>query len=162
MSPKLIVEWIESIRGEISVTQACAWVGLPRATYIVGRPSIEACVRITWWRKFVNSVCSINFVMDTGRSPPYFRGNIRLTTNVCNGLCSQRKGLQCCVKVKKRKATGQPAHIAEHLLKRQFEADAPMQKLVTDITYLPFGGKTLYLASILDLYNGEVVAYSIS
>ncbi|MNI46067.1 hypothetical protein D3C73_1005130 [compost metagenome] len=33
VSPKIIVEWIESIRGEISVTQACAWVGLPRATY---------------------------------------------------------------------------------------------------------------------------------
>lgn len=37
-----------------------------------------------------------------------------------------------------------------------------MQKLVTNITYLPFGGKTLYLSSILDLYNGEVVAYSIA
>lgn len=62
----------------------------------------------------------------------------------------------------KRKPTGQLAYIAEHLLKRQFEADAPMQKLVTDITYLPFGGKTLYLSSILDLFNGEIVAYSIS
>lgn len=37
-----------------------------------------------------------------------------------------------------------------------------MQKLVTDITYLPFGGKMLYLSSILDLYNGEIVAYSIA
>ncbi len=25
MSPKIVVEWIESIQGEISVTQACAW-----------------------------------------------------------------------------------------------------------------------------------------
>lgn len=41
----------------------------------------------------------------------------------------QNEGLQCRVKVKKRKPTGQPAYIAEHLLKRQFEADAPMQKL---------------------------------
>ncbi|SYX83682.1 Integrase catalytic subunit [Paenibacillus alvei] len=74
----------------------------------------------------------------------------------------QREGLQCRVKVKKRKPTGQTAHIAEHLLKRKFQADAPMQKLVTDITYLPYGGKTLYLSSILDLYNGEIVAYSIA
>jgi transposase InsO family protein len=74
----------------------------------------------------------------------------------------QMEGLQCRVKVKKRKAIGQPAHIAEHLLKRQFQADEPMQKLVTDITYLPFGGKTLYLSSILDLFNGEIVAYSIA
>lgn len=70
--------------------------------------------------------------------------------------------LQCRVKVKKRKPIGQPIHIAEHLLERQFKADRPMQKLVTDITYLPFGGKTLYLSSILDLFNGEIVAYSIA
>ncbi|MCY7487506.1 DDE-type integrase/transposase/recombinase [Paenibacillus alvei] len=37
-----------------------------------------------------------------------------------------------------------------------------MQKLVTDITYLPYGGTTLYLSSILDLYNGEIVVYSIA
>uniref|UniRef100_UPI0004916504 IS3 family transposase n=1 Tax=Paenibacillus sp. UNC451MF TaxID=1449063 RepID=UPI0004916504 len=46
--------------------------------------------------------------------------------------------------------------------KREFLADGPMQKLVTDITYLPYGGKILYLSSILDLYNGEIVAYSIA
>lgn len=74
----------------------------------------------------------------------------------------QQEQLQCRVKVKKRKPIGQPSYIAEHMLKRQFQADRPMQKLVTDITYLPFGGKTLYLSSILDLFNGEIVAYSIA
>ncbi len=74
----------------------------------------------------------------------------------------QREQLQCRVRVKKRKPIGQPARLAEHLLKRQFHADGPMQKMVTDITYLPFGGKMLYLSSILDLYNGEIVAYSIA
>lgn len=72
-----------------------------------------------------------------------------------------KQQLECSVRVKRRKLTGQP-YIAEHLLKRQFEADVPMQKLVTDIAYLPFGGKTLYLSSILDLFYGEIVAYSIS
>ncbi len=28
--------------------------------------------------------------------------------------------------------------------------------------HLPFGGKMLYLSSVLDLYNGEIVAYSIA
>ncbi len=45
---------------------------------------------------------------------------------------------------------------------RQFHAEAPLQKLVTDITYLPFGGKMLYFSSIIDLYNGEIVADSIA
>lgn len=63
--------------------------------------------------------------------------------------------------MKKRKQTGQPVYVAEHLLQRQSAAERPLQKLVTDITYLPYGHSMMYLSSILDLYNGEVVAYSI-
>lgn len=73
----------------------------------------------------------------------------------------QKYGWQCRVKVKKRRQTGQPYHIADNLLKRDFQADQPLQKLVTDITYLPFGQKQLYLSSIQDLFNGEIIAYSI-
>lgn len=74
----------------------------------------------------------------------------------------QCEGLQCRVRVKKRKPTGQPVYLEEQLLKRQFHADAPMQKLVTDINYFPYGGKMLYLSSIMDLFNGEIVASTIS
>ena len=34
--------------------------------------------------------------------------------------------------------------------------------LVTDMTYLYFGNCKLYLSSIMDLYNREIVAYTIS
>ncbi|RIL20394.1 IS3 family transposase, partial [Staphylococcus gallinarum] len=36
-----------------------------------------------------------------------------------------------------------------------------MKVLTTDITYLPFGNSMLYLSSIMDVYNGEIVAYKI-
>lgn len=51
----------------------------------------------------------------------------------------QKYNWQCRVKVKKRKSTGQPAYVAPNLLNREFTAEAPFEKLVTDITYLPFG-----------------------
>ncbi len=65
-------------------------------------------------------------------------------------------------KSQETESNGTASLCSRHLLKRQFQADAPMHKLVTDITYLPFGGKTLYLSSILDLFNGEVVASTIA
>ena len=37
-----------------------------------------------------------------------------------------------------------------------------MKKLTTDIIYLPFGPKRLYLSSIMDLHNGEIITYTIS
>ncbi|WP_194434151.1 IS3 family transposase [Paenibacillus segetis] len=38
----------------------------------------------------------------------------------------QREGLQCRVKVKKRKVTGHPVQPAENLLQRQFHTEAPL------------------------------------
>ena len=49
-----------------------------------------------------------------------------------------------------------------NLLNRDFKADAPMQKIVTDVTYLKFRGKWHYLAAYLDLYNNEVLEWELS
>lgn len=62
--------------------------------------------------------------------------------------------------MKKRKKDGQPYAVVDNILDRNFHSDRPLEKLVTDITYLPYGQKQLYLSSILDLYNGEVIAFT--
>lgn len=65
-------------------------------------------------------------------------------------------------KSKKTETTGQPYYVANNMINREFTAQKRLEKLFTDITYLPFGVKTLYLSSILDLFNGEIIAYTIS
>ncbi len=62
--------------------------------------------------------------------------------------------------MKKRKKDGQPYAVVDNILDRNFHSDRPLEKLVTDITYLPYGQKQLYLSSILDLYSGEVIAFT--
>lgn len=47
-------------------------------------------------------------------------------------------------------------------LKRNFHADMPMQKVVTDVTYLRFHGSWYYLAAYLDLYNNEILEWELS
>lgn len=37
----------------------------------------------------------------------------------------------------------------------------PLEKLVTAVTYLPWGEKKLYLSSLMDLYNGEIIAFTL-
>lgn len=49
-----------------------------------------------------------------------------------------------------------------NLLQRNFQAAAPMQKVVTDVTYIKFGGKWFYLAAYLDLYNNEILEWELS
>ena len=49
-----------------------------------------------------------------------------------------------------------------NVLARDFIADKPMQKLVTDITYLPTDEGWIYMAAVMDLWNREIVSYRIS
>lgn len=53
-------------------------------------------------------------------------------------------------------------HRYEHVLKRQFSAQAPNQKWVTDVTYVRTQTGWAYLAVIKDLYDGFIVAHLLS
>ena len=45
------------------------------------------------------------------------------------------------------------------ILDRQFCADRPNSKWVTDVTEFNVRGDKLYLSPVLDLFNGEIIAY---
>ncbi|MGT2625103.1 DDE-type integrase/transposase/recombinase [Streptococcus thoraltensis] len=52
--------------------------------------------------------------------------------------------------------------MTENKFNRESQTNQPLQRLVTDITYLYFGKCKLYLSSIMDLYNREIVDCTIS
>lgn len=54
------------------------------------------------------------------------------------------------------------SNVKPNLVKRQFNVDSPNKIWTTDITYLIFNNKRLYLSTILDLCDRKVVAYKIS
>ena len=54
---------------------------------------------------------------------------------------------------------GQQVHKYENLLKRQFRADRPNTKWVTDISYIHTKEGVLYLSMIRDLYDNSIVAH---
>lgn len=71
-------------------------------------------------------------------------------------------GLSSMVKIKKyRSYRGKEGNIAPNLLKRDFTASKPNEKWVTDVTEFRLFGQKLYLSPVLDLFNGEVIAYHI-
>ena len=52
-------------------------------------------------------------------------------------------------------------NLADNLLKRNFKADRPNQKWVTDMTYIWVNGKWLYLVAVMDLYSRAIVGWSL-
>jgi len=53
-----------------------------------------------------------------------------------------------------------PQHVTENVLNREFSAEKPNEKWVTDVTEFKYGSsKKAYLSAILDLYDGSIVSY---
>ena len=72
-------------------------------------------------------------------------------------------GLKCMVRIKKyRSYKGEIGKVAPNLIQRDFTATAPNQKWTTDITEFSLFGTKIYLSPILDMYNSEIISYSIS
>ncbi len=97
-------------------------------------------------------------------------GYRRITAELCRGGCEvnhkavqrlmQLQGLKSLVRPKKyRSYRGQFNVNVPNILDRQFVADKPNSKWVTDVTEFNVRGDKLYLSPVLDLYNGEIVAY---
>ena len=72
-------------------------------------------------------------------------------------------GIVCRVRMKRyRSYKGEVGKIAPNLLGRDFYAEKPNQKWVTDVTEFQLFGQKLYLSPILDLYSRDIVSYTIS
>lgn len=65
-------------------------------------------------------------------------------------------------KVRYRSYKGEVGRIAPNLLQREFAADAPNRKWATDVTQINIEGRKCYLSPVLDMYNGEIISYTIS
>ena len=57
---------------------------------------------------------------------------------------------------------GEPEQAVADLVDRNFSADRPGVKLVGDITYIPTWQGWLYLATVIDCFNKEVIGYAMA
>lgn len=155
-----LVSIYETVKNQMSISAFCQMFELARSSFYRWKkqghqPKQQKLIEL------ISSLCeSYQYTYGYRKITAILQKEIKMNHKTVQRIM-QTYGLQCRVKVKKRKQTGQPYYIAENHLKQDFSATKPFEKLVTDITYLPFGQKTLYLSSIKDLYTSEVVAYTI-
>ena len=71
----------------------------------------------------------------------------------------QKYSLLSCVRRRKYRNYGEYLHKYPNLLNRDFSAQRPNQKWVTDISYIQTKQGVLYLSIIRDLYDNSIVAY---
>ena len=74
----------------------------------------------------------------------------------------QKYNLLSVIRRKKFKYVSEHLHKYPNLLNREFNAERPNQKWVTDISYIPTKEGMCYLSVIRDLYDNSIVAYQMS
>ncbi len=78
----------------------------------------------------------------------------------------KKLGLKCVESVRKsryKSYKGTVGKIAKNLLNRRFRTSSALQKLVTDVSeFKCTDDEKLYLSPIMDLYNGEIIEFSMS
>lgn len=75
----------------------------------------------------------------------------------------RRTGIECRIRRRRKRMSATAELVAKpNILARQFHADAPFQKAVTDVTEFFVCGHKVYVSALLDLYDGAVMSMTMS
>ncbi|KMY48563.1 transposase [Peribacillus loiseleuriae] len=163
MVPEVVVTLIEKLKDSYPITFLCKCIGVSRPIYYrwksngpKGKTELE--IQIT-------EICTrYKFLIGhrTVRAWLLREYKRKANRNTVQRIM-QKYNLQCRVKPKRKNhIAGEMKVVVPNHLNRNFKASRPNVKWVTDITYLPFGQSMLYLSTIMDLFNNEIIAYRIS
>lgn len=162
MVPEIVIEVVESMKQQYSIQLILSCLKVSKSTYYRWKKQYQQTaldditIRIQQLCKdnnYTYGYRKITYLINKEVDYPVNHKRVQ--------RIMQSNGWSCRIKQKKQQRLGKPYYLTTNQLNRQFKSTAPLRKLVTDITYLPFGTSMLYLSSIMDLYNGEIVAYSI-
>ena len=136
---------------------------LPRSSYYYILKRLDKPDRNAGVRAEIHTICQENYgrygyrrvTMELHKRG--FQTNHKLVMKIM-----KQEHLTCRVRIKKyRSYKGEIGKIAPNLINRDFHADRPNQKWTTDITEFSLFGQKLYLSPILDMFNGEIISYTI-
>lgn len=137
---------------------------MPRSTYYYYLKKINSTDKYAQVKKEITSIYHENKGRYGYRRITLELHNRGYTTNHKTVLKLMKQlSLQCFVRMKKYKSyKGETGQICDNILNREFKADKPNEKWVTDVTEFKLFGTKVYLSPIIDLFNGEVISYNIS
>ena len=160
----LAIQQVQQEKG-FRIQLLCQIAGIPRSSYYKWMKRTPLCreagnVQLT--------EAMVELYEKVGRIYGYRRLTLNLRRQTGQVISRKRilrlmrmAGIQSVIRRKKKKYPHSTLqHVAENLLNRKFQADAPNHKWVTDVTEFKYGnGQKAYLSAILDLHDNSILSY---
>ena len=161
MVPEIVLELVSFYKNKIPLKTILEVLEVPSSTYYRWKNNSDLNTSLSVNEEAVIHLCKeTKYLYGYRKITALLKREMQISHNTVQRIM-QKHNLNCRVKVKKHRKAGKNSFVSDNLLQRDFKAKRPLEKLVTDVTYLPFGTKMLYLSSIMDCFNGEIVSYTI-
>lgn len=170
---EIIQEVIKKENNLLSVTMLCDIAGVSRSGYYrwvnaeekrkekesKDKMDFDLILKVYGYRGYSKGARGI-YMNLLHQKPPIIMNlkKIRRLMNKYNLMCPIRKANPYRRMAKALKTN----NVTENFLNRQFTAYGPRKVLLTDITYIPYGGIFCYLSTIIDAYTKQVLSYVLS
>ncbi|MBO0449717.1 IS3 family transposase [Enterococcus sp. MJM12] len=155
-----IIHFINKQVGILPITKMTQLFGLSRSTYYRNRERNFA--KLTSIEEQIYQLSKENYFLFG-----YRKIHALLSRKIAIGINTvarimRKRGWNCLAKVKKHRHVGEKHQTFDNHIQKNWSAAQPLKKLTTDITYLLFGKSMMYLSTIMDTFNSEIVAYKLS
>lgn len=158
--------YIESLRGEYAIHKMCDWLQVSRSGYYKWRnrvPSARARQRA-----LIEQALIVTYEQFKQR---YGAPRLVVELNDAGIPCSLNHVAQLMAENGLKARNGKHfrffpsaialSHVSDNLLGRDFQADRPNEKWVSDITYIKIDKGFVYLAVIMDLFSRQIIGWAL-
>ena len=155
---------VDALRATYTLTELLCEVDLPRSSYFYHRARLEVADKYAEVRQAMTDIFERNY-----RCYGYRRIHASLSdqsVNISEKVVRRLMKQECLVAATSKRRRygsymGEISPAPDNLLNRDFSADAPNEKWLTDITEFQIPAGKVYLSPMIDCFDGMVVSWSI-
>ena len=160
-------ELIDAEKANFPTVKMCEWAEVSTSGYYEGkdRPDSATALRRDHLKKLITAIFELSDETYGYRRvhAQLLRQGAQVSAELVRELMRALELVSCQPKPYRPTTTtpGDPGPIPE-LVNRDFTAEAPGEKMVSDITYIPTTEGWLYLATVIDCYTKACIGYAMA
>jgi transposase InsO family protein len=155
---------VDALRATYTLTELLSQLDLSRSSYFYHRARLEVADKYTEVRQAMTDIFQSNY-----RCYGYRRIHALLSDqslNISEKVVRRLMKQECLVAATSKRRRygsymGEISPAPDNLLNRDFSAEAPNEKWLTDITEFQIPAGKVYLSPMIDCFDGMVVSWSI-